>query len=197
MNTNTIAEAAKILIYNSKGEQVPFGSLFEGQKTIVVFIRHFFCGNCQQYVTQLGSIPHEHLHAANARIVVIGCGEWNAIANYSETTGFPDVGIYADPKRDVYHALGMTTETLKGTPSGEQKKSYLTMGVVKNALLSIWQGPVKNPRLAGKQGNISQLGGEFVLGAGHTCWFESRMRHTEDHTEVEELLRHAGISGSQ
>jgi len=30
-----------------------------------------------------------------------------------------------------------------------------------------WQnGPISNPRLIGKQGNISQLGGEFILGPG-------------------------------
>lgn len=31
-------------IQNSKGEKTRFGSLFAEQKTIVVFVRHFFCG---------------------------------------------------------------------------------------------------------------------------------------------------------
>jgi hypothetical protein len=58
---NTIKEAAEIEIFNAKGAAVKFGSLFEKQKTVVVFIRehldssrttfinlsntgHFFCG---------------------------------------------------------------------------------------------------------------------------------------------------------
>jgi len=36
-----ISEASNIDILNSKGEKVKFGSLFEQQKTIVVFIRMF------------------------------------------------------------------------------------------------------------------------------------------------------------
>jgi len=36
-----ISEASDIDILNSKGEKVKFGSLFEQQKTIVVFIRMF------------------------------------------------------------------------------------------------------------------------------------------------------------
>jgi len=36
---NTLKEAAEIEILNSKGEGIKFGSLFEKDKTVVVFIR--------------------------------------------------------------------------------------------------------------------------------------------------------------
>ena len=39
---------------------------------------------------------------------------------------------------------------------------------------------MKNPALVGKQGNISQLGGDFIFGPGNTCLLAYRMRHTED-----------------
>lgn len=42
------------------------------------------------------------------------------------------------------------------------------------------RGPLKNPSLIGKQGKLSQLGGDFIFGPGNTCSFASRMRHTED-----------------
>lgn len=45
--------------------------------------------------------------------------------------------IYAEPTRELYHKLGMTTETLAGTPKGEQKRSYVT-SVLGNVLKSIW-----------------------------------------------------------
>jgi hypothetical protein len=41
------------------------------------------------------------------------------------------------------------------------------------------QGPLQNPSLIGKQGNLSQLGGEFVFVDG-TCTFVNRMKNTED-----------------
>ena len=62
----TLSRASDLIIYNSTGEEVKFGSLFEAHKTIVVFVRtfhnnnqvllnetlneplsgHFFCGVC-------------------------------------------------------------------------------------------------------------------------------------------------------
>lgn len=46
--------------------------------------------------------------------------------------------MYADPDRALYHALGMTIENLKQTPSGEKKRSYLTQPTWEAAVGSIW-----------------------------------------------------------
>lgn len=37
----TLSKVSDLIIYNSKGEEVKFGSLFEENKTIVVFVRTF------------------------------------------------------------------------------------------------------------------------------------------------------------
>ncbi|RDB14547.1 Thioredoxin-like protein AAED1 [Hypsizygus marmoreus] len=191
-DAEALAEVAKLEVLDVNGEKIPFGSVFEKEKTIVVFIRHFFCGSCQAYVERLGAIPKEALEKANTRIVVIGCGEWNPIQSYAETTQFHGP-IYADPSRALYHALGMNIESLATTPAGQQKRSYLTLGKFTNAMLSIWKGPLKNPSLIGKQGNISQLGGDFIFGPGQVCSLASRMLHTEDHMEVADLMKAAGV----
>ncbi|KIM38278.1 hypothetical protein M413DRAFT_448014 [Hebeloma cylindrosporum] len=188
----TIAEAADLEIFDVNGDRIKFGSIFEKEKTIVVFIRHFFCGSCQLFVEHLAAVPKEALEKAGTQIVVIGCGEYNPIASYAETTKFTGP-IYADPSVKVYHALGMDVENLKATPANQQRRSYLTVGGLSNALMSIWRGPIKNPSLIGKQGNISQLGGDFIFGPGNTCSLASRMQHTEDHMEVADLLQAAGV----
>ncbi|KAF8954544.1 AhpC/TSA antioxidant enzyme-domain-containing protein [Flammula alnicola] len=191
----TIAEAAELEVFDIKGEKVKFGSLFKDEKTVIVFIRHFFCGvrSCQAFVEQLATVPKEALEQAGTRIVLIGCGEYNVIESYTETTKFTGT-IYADPTRKLYHALGMDIETLDRTPAGEQKRSYLTLSFFSNVVQSIWRGPLKNPSLIGKQGKISQLGGDFIFGPGNTCSFASRMRHTEDHVEVADLMKEAGVA---
>jgi len=188
---NTITEAAELEIFDVKGDKVKFGSIFV-EKTIVVFIRHFFCGACQLFVESLASVPKEALDQAGTRIVVVGCGEYNAIATYAETTHFTGP-IYADPSRKLYHTLGMDIENLATTPANEEKRSYLTMGLFSTTIMSIWRGPIKNPTLIGKQGNISQLGGDFIFGPGNTCSLASRMRHTQDHIEVADLVKAAGV----
>jgi hypothetical protein len=46
----TIKEAAEIDIFNSKGVGVKFGSLFEKDKTIIVFIREELRISSQRYI---------------------------------------------------------------------------------------------------------------------------------------------------
>jgi len=106
----------------------------------------------------LASVRNEALEHAKAKIVIVGCGEWNPIAAYAgssntyhpaakndvicavELTGF-EGPILADPSRNLYRMLGMM-EHMAGTPAGVPKKSYLTGGTVSNIFSSIW---VTNP----------------------------------------------------
>ncbi|KAJ3574268.1 hypothetical protein NP233_g1869 [Leucocoprinus birnbaumii] len=185
---NELRDAGALHVYDGEGNKVLFSELFADQKTIVVFIRHFFCGRCQEYVLALAQIPENRLQELNTRIVVIGCGEWQPIKSYSERIAFKGA-MYADPSRNLYHALGMDIEKLATTPAGEAKRSYIRTNLLSVTLSSIWHGPVSHPNLIGKSGNISQLGGEFILGPGNVCSFASRMQHTEDHVEVEDLLK--------
>ncbi|KAH9942951.1 hypothetical protein B0H21DRAFT_749119 [Amylocystis lapponica] len=146
---------------------------------------HFFCGSCQQYVMQLAAVRKEALEQAGTRIVIIGCGDWSLI----KTTA-----MYADPARALYDTFGLV-ESLDRTPAGQEKRSYLAgRSFLGNALKSIWDGPLKNPLHIGKQGKISQLGGDIILGPGEQCSYASRMQHTEDHVELAELMRAAGVS---
>ncbi|KAK0188304.1 AhpC/TSA antioxidant enzyme-domain-containing protein [Armillaria mellea] len=192
---SALAEAFEIEISDSTGSTVKFGALLPSdppEKVVVVFIRHFFCGSCRQYVEQLASVPQDSLEKSNTRIIIIGCGHSDAISFYKESTKFLG-NIYADPTRKLYHALGMDIENLAATPAGKERRSYLKLGIFSNAVSSIFKGPLKSPSLIGKQGNISQLGGEFVFGTGKECIFASRMQNTEDHVEVSELMKHAGV----
>ncbi|KAI0672864.1 AhpC/TSA antioxidant enzyme-domain-containing protein [Trametes maxima] len=167
-------------VFDEAGKAVSFGSLVQDQETIV------------QYVAQLASVRKDALSAASTRLVVVGCGEWKLIKNYCETTGF-SYSMYADPSRELYHAFGLV-ESLDRTPAGQEKRSYISGSFLGNVVKSIWEGPLKNPQFMGKQGNISQLGGDFIFGPGETCTYASRMKHTEDHVEVADLMKEAGVA---
>ncbi|KLO15810.1 hypothetical protein SCHPADRAFT_870601 [Schizopora paradoxa] len=192
-DSETLEKAGRLTVFDDEGKKVEFKSIFAAKKTIVVFVRHFFCGICQAYVSELTKIPPKALEDANAQVVVIGCGQWNLIKNYARDTKFTGK-IYADPTRELYKSLGMTIETLQGTPKGEKLRSYIPSGIVMDALRSIWRGPLQNPLSIGKQGNISQLGGDFVFGPGIQCSYARPMKHTQDHIEVADLMAAAGIS---
>ena len=59
-----------------------------------------------------------------------------------EQTGFSG-DVYADPSRDLYQAFGLI-ENLKGTPTGQSRRSYLTRGVLGNVFKSIWVSQVED-----------------------------------------------------
>ncbi|KAN0107714.1 AhpC/TSA antioxidant enzyme domain containing protein [Russula decolorans] len=192
IEATVLESAVDTQVFNSDGGIVRFGDIYADQKTIVVFIRHFFCGSCMQYVSQLTTVREDALKEASTKIALVGCGDWKLIENYKQETGFQGE-IYANPDRKLYDNLGLISN-LQVTTKGEEKRSYLKRGLLNNTLWSIWRGPLKNPSHIGKQGNISQLGGDFILGPGVACSFMSRMRHTEDHVEVSELMKAAGVT---
>ncbi|KAJ7591520.1 hypothetical protein C8J56DRAFT_565890 [Mycena floridula] len=185
-----LKNASDIDVLDANGSKVKFGSLFADQKTVVVFIRHFFCGSCQMYVEDLAEAQNSTPENLAIPIVVIGCGEPDLINFYAEKTGFKGP-IYAEPTTKLLKSLGMEVSTVKGTPAGEKRSSYLKKGPLANALSSTWT-IFMNIRLLGKQGSFSQLGGEFVLGPGAQCTMAHRMQHTEDHIDVADLMKAAG-----
>ncbi|KAG8832750.1 hypothetical protein FRC17_000760, partial [Serendipita sp. 399] len=149
---SALEAAAAVQVWSEKGESVTFGSLFEHQKTIVVFI---------PYVEELGKIPKSTLDAAGTRIVVIGCGEWSVIKQYKADSDNYPYEIYAEPTRTIHRELGLITN-IKGPGPGEKSKSYVP-SLLGSTLSSIARG-LRHITSTTKVGNFSQLGGDFVLG---------------------------------
>ncbi|KAF8868069.1 hypothetical protein CPB84DRAFT_1943976 [Gymnopilus junonius] len=102
----TIHRASELNVLDVNGEKVEFGSLFKDEKMVVVFIRHFFC---RQYVEALAVVPQKLLSHGATRTIVIGCGNYQPIANYTESTNFFGP-IYTDPMHQLYKVLGMDIE---------------------------------------------------------------------------------------
>ncbi|KAF9649459.1 hypothetical protein BDM02DRAFT_3142497 [Thelephora ganbajun] len=203
-----ILAVSELDVLGENGRAVTFGSLFEQQKTLAVFIRALYVQTTfwlflmswqpQSYMMQLASIPRKELGDANVQLIVIGCGSWDVIPSYKEITGF-NGEVYADPSRSIFRTLELKSgfQGLTLTPLGQKKKSYITR-VTNNtpwySIRGLIRAFIKNPRFVGKIGNMTQLGGDFVFGPGPICTFASRMQHAEDHVEVSELTQHLGIS---
>lgn len=183
---------SSVLVFDENGDKVPFGHTYKDKRTVVIFIRHFFCGTCKAYIEATAKVREDALENANTDLILVGCGDYMLLKEYIKSTGFSGRG-YADPSRQTYKLLGMASN-LSRTPEGQQKKEYVPESFWKNTLESAWEF-LKTPfvSLSGKGGNISQLGGELILGPGDVCSFVHRMQHTEDHTDVAELMRVAGI----
>jgi len=193
---DAIAEASKHAVWDENGSQVSFGNLLKpsnpGGKLVMIFIRHYHCGMCQDYITELvNKIKPEQLEAAKVNLVIIGCGSWTLGKPYRKILDCP-WPIYSSPGKEVYIDLGMTLRTLdrgKDVPS-YAKRSFMA-GIIGSISRGISMGKLAN------SGDIKQLGGEYVISEGPTFTFTHRMKHVRDHVEVVDLMKAAGIEASQ
>ncbi|GAB7337619.1 hypothetical protein MBLNU457_g2917t1 [Dothideomycetes sp. NU457] len=154
-------------------------------RVILVFIRHFFCGNCQQYVTALSSsLPPKHLSSLSVptKLIIIGCGEPKNIPGYYPETNCA-FDIYADRDRKIYDKLGFVCNLTQQ----DERPQYMQKSAVANFMGSVRQSLAALPggsTFSG--GKISQNGGECVFENGEMVFFH-RMRMTDDHLEIDSL----------
>ncbi|SCV74285.1 BQ2448_6717 [Microbotryum intermedium] len=191
-----LATALAATIKDHNGADVSFGSLLSaenGHKTIVIFIRHFYCGLCQDFLSYLTSkVRPEFLQTHNTKLVIIGCGEFGLVDGYKALIDTP-YDIYIDPNLNVYIPLGMTRRTLdQGKFDEHNKPEYLLRSAFGNIVTSI-RNVFKMGKPMANSGDIKQLGGEFVFDSQKRAVFVHRMENTRGHAKLAEILGAAGI----
>ncbi|KAI4114305.1 MAG: hypothetical protein LQ345_004889 [Seirophora villosa] len=191
-------KVAELPVLDVNGKPHAFRSLYtsdsnEPLRVLIIFIRHFFCGNCQEYLRSLStSITPGALNSlsTSTKVIVIGCGQPDLITMYARETECP-YPIYADPSKKLYAQLGMI-RTLELGPRSPQYMQYSLPSAIVRA---IYQN-LKAGRGAFKGGDYWQVGGEFLLEDGQVSWCH-RMRNTRDHTEIPEIRRQVGLDGAK
>ena len=173
------------------------GSLGSSSKILLVFVRHFFCGNCQEYLRSLVESTHmsaENLARHGLKVVIIGCGSPSLINSYRAISGVPSSWqLVADPSTDLYKAFGMQ-RTLS---MGHRQPRYIRRSLTGNMLRSVLQGVKRIPDgdvLAA--GGLDINGGEIILEHTKSGWSEvwsHRMTNSRDHTEIDDLLEVLGF----
>ncbi|RDW81989.1 hypothetical protein BP6252_03101 [Coleophoma cylindrospora] len=213
-------------VLDKDGRTIPFKSLYTGpnsaRRVLIIFIRHFFCGQCQEYLRSVSaSITEDSLLQLSIPtfIAVVGCGNPALIPMYQETTSCP-FPIYADPSKRLYNELGMTRTLNLGT-----RPDYIRNGLMSGVFKSMVQS-LRHLKggMVFQGGDYQQVGGEFLfepvdistpicspaggdenkqLGANagaeqseekRVTWCH-RMRNTRDHVEIPELREILGLDG--
>ncbi|KAK7035298.1 hypothetical protein VNI00_012065 [Paramarasmius palmivorus] len=184
-----LRHAEQLCVISESGVRVPFGDLWKNQKTVVIFIRHFLCPLCQDYMFSISrNISADMLKDEGIQLVIIGNGCYELIKYYRKIFRSP-FAIYTDPGREVYNAMGMTLETLEKGP----RSSYIRHGAVGGFGMVLANAVKVNMPIWKNSGKIAQLGGEFILGPGPTCSFAHRMRYTRAHLPILDIVREAGV----
>ncbi|KAH9041589.1 hypothetical protein EDB85DRAFT_1364457 [Lactarius pseudohatsudake] len=118
LSSTQLAHAARMQVVRENGVRVQFGELWRTQRTVVIFIRHFWCPLCQDYLTSLmRDGDHAALSRSGVRLIVIGCGSYGLIRSYRQIFRLPyELYVDASPGQALYRALGMGQ-----APSGAHK----------------------------------------------------------------------------
>ncbi|KAE8381771.1 AhpC/TSA antioxidant enzyme-domain-containing protein [Aspergillus bertholletiae] len=194
-------------VLDKQGKSHSFKSLYSGsgvaERVLVIFVRHFFCGSCQEFLRTLcASITPGALEPLprSTSVVIIGCGDPGLIEMYEKETRceFP---IYTDPTRQLYQDLDMTCSLALGS-----QPAYIRKGMTQIVAESMFQGlKYISSGLAHKGGYVKQIGGEFLFepleGSAEMTGQEEkqvtwchRMKTTRDHTEIPDLMQILGIN---
>ncbi|KAL0942366.1 uncharacterized protein CTRU02_200252 [Colletotrichum truncatum] len=161
----TLKKIENYVVLDRHGKSHPFKSLYTGRnvarRVLIIFVRHFFCGNCQEFLRSLSeSVTPDALLGLpmSTFIAVVGCGNPGLIDMYLQETGCP-FPVYTDPTRRLFEKLGMTRTLALG-----ERPAYMRKSMFKSAAESVFQGlkQVKSG-LATKSGDHRQVGGEFLF----------------------------------
>ncbi|GAA6039409.1 hypothetical protein JCM8097_002843 [Rhodosporidiobolus ruineniae] len=218
-----VEAARRCELLGEGGVPVTFNQLIRERKkkVIVVFLRHAWCGLCQQFVEALNratanlsklassTAPSISSHRGSADsaastmstsspvipplyILLISSGSATLIPTYRARLDCP-FPLYMDRSRKLYKALGMNKKTWD-MGSDKDKGSYIVKSNLGNVVSSTKAG-LAMPHYPGSQ---TQLGGEFVFSFDPAtdsiqCDFAQRMSTTRNHAEIRDIFKAAGV----
>ncbi|KAH9995631.1 hypothetical protein BJV74DRAFT_717881, partial [Russula compacta] len=194
LNSTQLTQAAQMPVVRENGVRVQFGELWRTQRTVAIFIRHFWCPMCQDYLASvMREVDHAALFRSGVRLVVIGCGSYGLIRSYRQIFRLPyELFVDASPGQMLYRALGMghvLSGIQKGRSSAEHGVgSYVRHGAVSGLAMVVAHALRVGMPVWERGGDASQLGGEFVLGPGLTCTYVHRMQSTAGHAPIVDVL---------
>ncbi|KAJ5703405.1 hypothetical protein N7493_011794 [Penicillium malachiteum] len=191
-STSSLQKSKEFTVLDKKGEAHTFQSLYDGEFTrvLIIFIRHFFCGSCQEFISALSqAITPSDLESLPSppSIIIIGCGDPGLIDFYATETKCP-YPIYADPERKLYKEFGMVSNYGMGARPEYFRRSMAR--VIGESMIQTLKH--FGTGLMMKGGESSQNGGEFIFEAVDGSEEKSlswchRMTNTRDHLGMDEL----------
>ncbi|XP_026042151.1 thioredoxin-like protein AAED1 isoform X2 [Astatotilapia calliptera] len=157
------------LIYDRHGVSLPFKTLYQDRKSVIIFVRNFLCYSCKEYADDLGKIPREVLES------------------FCLLTEYP-YEIYVDPERRIYQKLGMKRE--ETFTDSAQPSPHVKSGVFMGQIKTIWRA-MTSPAFD-FQGDLHQQGGAIIAGPGSKVHFSHLDMNRLDHMPINWLLQLAG-----
>ncbi|WVF71681.1 hypothetical protein IAT40_006489 [Kwoniella sp. CBS 6097] len=183
-------EASLLEVVDEQGKRRMFGDLVRNRRTIVIFIRHWFCPLCAQYMNSIiAEVSPDALEEAGVDLIIIGNGSDKMLDGYRNKSFRCPFKMYTDPTLALYRALGLTRQT-GDSGLDEDKGDYLVQSAMESTKQTIKRAtkmPLRNP------GHFTQLGGEFIFDGTLNVTYTHRMTNTRSHAPIRDICAEAGV----
>ena len=172
------SELAASPVLDATGRASPLGDRFTEQPATLVFLRHFACLACTEYVALLAPRLHE-LTRLGLRVIYVGNGEPRYLDAFIERNAIDlsAVEVVTDPSLAAHRAL-------------ELPRSFLsTYGP--RALFGLTRALVRGFRQSTIEGDLYQQGGVLVVDREGQVAYLHRARATGDHAPTNDVVEAA------
>jgi peroxiredoxin len=166
------AALRQMTVLDETGAAVSLGAFWARRPTVLAFVRHLGCIFCRQQVAGLSKRAPE-IERRGGVLVVVAPSRAEHIAGFRESTGYKGP-LFVDPTLRAFKTAGL----VRGRAS-----TYHPLAVLRG-IRAMAQGF----RQVGRQGDIVQQGGTFVLGPGDRVRYEWRDRYAGDHPDLDEVV---------
>jgi peroxiredoxin len=166
------AALAQITVQDEAGAAVSFKGLWAERPVVLACVRHLGCIFCRQQVAGLMTRLPE-IERRGATLVVVAPAKPEHIGPFRQATGYAGA-LYVDRSGRAFRTAGL----VRGWGSTYHLRAVLK-GVVAFA---------KGFRQAGRQGDVVQQGGTFVLGPGDRVHYEWRDRFAGDNANLDAVV---------
>ncbi|BEJ11799.1 hypothetical protein CspHIS471_0202590 [Cutaneotrichosporon sp. HIS471] len=198
-------EAGTCTIRNEDGKLIPFSDLFPTwedaprngppPRVMLLFLRHFWCGPCQDYTLEsISTLDTKLLAANNVKVYVIGSGHWKLLKPYRSLFQCP-FPFFTDGPRKLFNLLGLIKKAsvlpFKYPWKDAERGGYNHRPLMKQAVAGFKNAFLHMPMAY--PGHWTQLGGEFILSPGYKCDFAHRMTTMANHMEAYQVLQHIHV----
>jgi hypothetical protein len=172
-----IAQLAAAQVLALDGRVYRMRDLWRDTPSVTTFVRHFGCLFCHQMVNDL-ILYIPRIVERHARIVIVGNGTLEQARHFFSERRLPrgGVDVVTDPRRESYGAAGLGRGLLKTF----NRSSATAYGAARS----------HGHRVTGLFGDLTQLGGLFVIKPPATLAYAHRSRFAGDHPDMDDVLRH-------
>ncbi|MGH7400203.1 MAG: SelL-related redox protein, partial [Candidatus Rokuibacteriota bacterium] len=166
------AALGQMTVLDETGTAVSLGRFWIERPVVLAFVRHLGCIFCRQQVAGLSKRVPE-IERRGGILVVVAPAKPEHIAGFRESTGYQGA-LFVDPALRAFKTAGLVHS---------RASTYHPLAVLKG-IRAMAQGF----RQVGRQGDVVQQGGTFVLGPGDRVRYEWRDRYAGDNPDLDEVV---------